>query len=798
MLRNYLKIALRSLVKNKVYSVINIGGLALGLACGLLIFLFVKHHLSTDRHHANYERIYRINTDLHLDDGTIEYNPDAPRPMVKVLREEFPQVEQAGFLMMNKELTVGVQQSGRKDPARFLEKNHTAFVEPEWFNILTYEWLQGNPQTALGQPNNVVLTESLAKKYFGNANPIGQILRLDNQTNAIVSGLLAEPPATTDTKIDLFISIATLTNLDYGHDPTNWYELNSTKRLYVLLKEGQSAAAVQRGFAALSKKHYGDNAHIFHFNIQPMRELHFDVLRGGGAVRSSLLWALGIIGLLLLGAACINFVNLATAQAFGRSKEVGVRKTLGSSRGQLMGQFLLETTLLILAAAALATLLFGWWLPLFNNWTQLNLSVSFDAPTLLFVALLLSIVVVVAGLYPAILVSGFSPWAALRNQIAAPSNRGFSLQKTLVIAQFAVCNALIIGALVVISQLRYIQNADLGFKKNNVVMVKLPYGMSANHQSFKQQVLQLNNVSSVSLSHRPPTSELQFGGSFKFNNRPNWEPYPTRDRLTDADFLKTYGLQLVAGRNIAKSDTVQEYLINETLARRLGYKNPAQILGKTLQYHLSPVSLPIVGVVKDFHQKSLREAIEPCIIASKSDRYELSGIHISAGSPANLVGNVEEIWQKLFPNEVFQYQYLDEQLASFYETETLITRLVNVFTAITIFICCMGLYGLVSQVVVRRTKEIGIRKVLGASVVSITTLLSKDFLKLVLIALVVASPVAYYLMDKWLADFAYRINIEWWIFALAGVLAVSVALLTVSYQAIRAALMNPVESLKTE
>ena len=798
MLRNYLKIALRSLVKNKVYSVINIGGLALGLACGLLIFLFVKHHLSTDRHHANYERIYRINTDLHLDDGTIEYNPDAPRPMVKVLREEFPQVEQAGFLMMNKELTVGVQQSGRKDPARFLEKNHTAFVEPEWFNILTYEWLQGNPQTALGQPNNVVLTESLAKKYFGNANPIGQILRLDNQTNAIVSGLLAEPPATTDTKIDLFISIATLTNLDYGHDPTNWYELNSTKRLYVLLKEGQSAAAVQRGFAALSKKHYGDNAHIFHFNIQPMRELHFDVLRGGGAVRSSLLWALGIIGLLLLGAACINFVNLATAQAFGRSKEVGVRKTLGSSRGQLMGQFLLETTLLILAAAALATLLFGWWLPLFNNWTQLNLSVSFDAPTLLFVALLLSTVVVLAGLYPAVLVSGFSPWAALRNQIAAPSNRGFSLQKTLVVTQFSVCNALIIGALVVISQLRYIQNADLGFKKNNVVMVKLPYGMSANHQSFKQQVLQLNNVSSVSLSHRPPTSELQFGGSFKFNNRPNWEPYPTRDRLTDADFLKTYGLQLVAGRNIAKSDTVQEYLINETLARRLGYKNPVQILGKTLQYHLSPVSLPIVGVVKDFHQKSLREAIEPCIIASKSESYELSGIHISAGSPANLVGNVKEIWQKLFPNEVFQYQYLDDQLASFYETETLITRLVNVFTAISIFMCCRGLYGLVSQVVVRRTKEIGIRKVLGASVVSITALLSKDFLKLVLIALVVASPVAYYLTDKWLADYAYRINMEWWIFALAGVLAVAVALLTVSYQAIRAALMNPVESLKTE
>lgn len=350
----------------------------------------------------------------------------------------------------------------------------------------------------------------------------------------------------------------------------------------------------------------------------------------------------------------------------------------------------------------------------------------------------------------------------------------------------------------VINQLRYIQNADLGFKKNNVVLVKLPYGQSANYQSFKQQISQLSNVSSVSLSRLTPTSESMPGGSFKFNNRPDWEAFPVRERLADANFLKTYGLQLVAGRNITPSDTIREYLINETLARRLGYQNPAQLLGKKIQYHLSPVGLPIVGVVKDFHQKSLREALDPCLITCKSDRYAQAGVQVLGGSPARLVKDIEAVWQKLFPNDVFQYQYLDEQVASFYETETLITRLVNVFTTITIFICCMGLYGLVSQVVVQRTKEIGIRKVLGASVASITALLSKDFLKLVLMAIVIGSPVAYYVMNKWLSDFAYRIEISWWTFALAGASAIVVCLLTVSYQAIKAALMNPVESLKTE
>lgn len=365
-------------------------------------------------------------------------------------------------------------------------------------------------------------------------------------------------------------------------------------------------------------------------------------------------------------------------------------------------------------------------------------------------------------------------------------------------AQFVVCQVLIIGALVVANQIRFIQQADSGFRKDNVVIVTMPDKKSSTQEVFRQRLAQYPGIQSVSFNHRPPASELQYGGSFKFNGKPDWELYPVRDRLADANYLKTFGLTLVAGRNIIPSDTIREYLINETLLHQLGFQNPQQVLGKTMQYHLSPVPLPIVGVVKDFHQKSLREPIGPCFVASYADRYAQAGIRVSSQNPTQTLQEIRQTWQELYPNEVFEYEFLNDQVARFYETETLTARLINVFTAIAILICCLGLYGLVSHAVVQRTKEIGIRKVLGASVASIVTLLSKDFVKLVLIALVLAVPLGWYVMSRWLQDFAYKIDMAWWLFALAGLLAVLIALLTVSFQSVKAALMNPVKSLRSE
>lgn len=530
-----------------------------------------------------------------------------------------------------------------------------------------------------------------------------------------------------------------------------------------------------------------------------MREVHFDVARSGNTIRASLLGSLGVVGLLLIGAACINFINLATAQALRRGKEAGIRKTLGSTRGQLVRQFMLETALIVSVATALALALVAVSLPIFANWVHLPLSLRLDGPTLGFVGLLLPGTILLAGGYPALVLSGFSPHRALRGSQGGTSFvNSFAVRRVLILVQFAVCQVLIIGSLVVAHQIRYIQRADLGFRKDNVVMVRLPYGQKSNQEAFKQQLLSFNTIQSVSLTVLPPSSALGYGGSFKFNGNPDWSKFPIRERLADADYLATYGMKLVAGRNIATGDTIREYLINETLLRKLGFQNPQDVLGKNIQYYLSPVPLPVVGVVADFHQKSLHEPIEPIFIAGQADRYRQAGIRISGNDPVKTLGYIRQIWQKTFPDEVFEYQFLDEQLARLYETETLTARLVNAFTGVAILICCLGLYGLILVVVVQRTKEIGIRKVLGASVTSLVALLSQDFLKLVLIAIVIASPIAWYAMNKWLADFAYKIEISWWYFALAGGLAVGIALLTVSFQSVKAALMDPVKSLRSE
>lgn len=798
MLCNYLTIAWRHLRTHRSYTLLNIFGLSVGMAGSLLIFLFLRHHLSTDRHHANYDRIYRIDTDLYLDDGSIEYNPEAPLPMAQVLRTEYPQVEQAAFLMMNRELTVSVRRPGQAEPVRFLERKGTGQVEPEWFDVLSYTWLQGDARTALRAPNRVVLTQSWARKYFGEANPIGQTITLNNAVNATVAGVVADPPGPTDTDLGLFVSMATLKQFDPGFDPTDWGWLNSTNRLYITLKAPSMAAQVAATFPALSKKHYGEMDHNFRFHIQPMHELHFDVARGGGAIRASLLWSLGGIGVLLILAACINFINLATAQALRRGKEVGIRKTLGSSRGQLVGQFFLETALIIGAATGLALLLVLVTLPLFTDWVQLNLSLNLDGLTLGVVVLLLIGVTLLAGGYPALVLAGVSPWRALRDKLTVRPVRGVTVRQALVVTQFVVCQALIVGALVVAHQMRYIQQVDLGFRKDNVVVVPLPKGTKAKQEAFKQILSQYADIRAVSLSHRPPSSVLNFGGSFKFDGKPDWEAYPINERLADADYLNVYQLTLLAGRNIVPGDTIREYLINETLLHKLGFQKPEQAIGKRLQHYLSSVPLPIVGVVKDFHQKSLREEISPCVIASRADWYAQAGIRMTGKFSRQTLERIGQTWHRLYPDEVFSYEFLDDQLAQFYETETLTARLMNVFTGLAILICCLGLYGLVSHVVVQRTKEIGVRKVLGASVASIVTLLSIDFLRLVLIAIVIASPLAWYVMNRWLQDFAYKIDIAWWVFTLAGFLAVAIALLTISFQSIKAALIDPVKSVRTE
>ncbi|GAB3704418.1 ABC transporter permease [Spirosoma flavus] len=807
MLRSYLKSAFRNLRSQRIYTLLNLTGLTVGMAGGLLIFLFIRYHLSTDRHHTKFDHIFRVVLDLHLDDGTVENDPGAPLPMAKALRNDYPQVEQAAYLKMNRELTVETGTSMRPHVAssrtnqvvRFLEHKSTALAEPELFDIFDYEWLRGNSKTALREPACVVLTESWAKKYFGNIDPMGQTLQLNHVVRAKVTGVLADPPKTTDTDINLFISIATLSQLDPSYEQNDWSNINSTDRLFVTLKNPQSVASMESAMPDLRKKHFGEMAKYYQFHFQPLADVHFDVKRvAGGAIRPSLLWSLGLVGLFLVLTACINFVNLATAQAIRRSKEVGIRKTLGSSRGQLVRQFLLETSLIVLTASSLSFLLAIVTLPLLNTWLSTFLLLRLDVVTLSFIALLNVVVIVLAGVYPAVVLSGFSPWAALTGKLSMSRRDSFSLRHSLIVVQFVVCQALIVGALVVASQVRYLREADLGFNKDNVIVVNLPTSQKSQRDALKNELMQYPDIKSVSASQRPPSNQSLYSGSVKVEGHGDWEKYSLRERIGDVDYVQTYGLQIIAGRNIVPSDTIREYLINETFLKKLNLHDPKQAIGLKIQYYLSPVLLPIVGVVKDFHQRSLHEEIGPCFIASYSPSFKQAGIRISGKNPAQTLQYIRQVWQKLYPNDVFNYTYLDDQLAQFYENENLLFRLVNTFTGIAILICCLGLYGLVSFIVAQRTKEIGIRKVLGASVASIVTLLSKDFLKLVLIAILLASPLAWYFMNQWLQDFAYRISIPWWVFAIASLLAISIALFTVSYQSVKAALANPVRSLNRD
>ena len=803
MLQNYLKIAWRSLRTQRVYTLLNLLGLTVGMAGGLLIFLFIRHHLTTDRHHSRFDRIYRAVIDLHLEDGSVEYYPEAPLPMAKTLRQEYPQVEQAAFVIINKSMTLSINRQHEASPVRFLEHEKTALAEEQLFRIFDFQWLSGNPKTALHEPNTVVLTESSAKRYFGEPNPVGRTLTLNHKVTATVTGVVADPIQPTDNRIGLYISMPTLRQLDPEYNQDEWGQLISTNRLYFTTKDAGPATAqrIEASLPALSKKHFGEMAHIFQFHIQPLADIHFDTQRTGGVIRPSLLWSLALIGGFLVLIACVNFVNLATAQAFRRSKEVGIRKTLGSSRPQLAKQFLLETSLIVLLATAMAMLLAWLTLPVFNNWVHLRLTFNADGQLVLFIAGLMLLVVLLAGGYPAFVLSGFSPNLALRRLGGTlPIKRGnsFSLRQGLVVLQFVICQALLVGALVVMRQVHFIRQTDLGYKGDNVLIINLPNHDRQVWEALKNNLRQYPDIKSVTLQYRPPSSKAMNGGSFKFGAKADWQPYPIRERLADAGYLETYNLTLIAGRNIVPGDSIREYVINETLARKLGYKNPHAILGKPMQYYLSNVALPIVGVVKDFHLKSLHEAIAPCFIASFPNMYQQAGIRLSGSHPEQTLARIRQVWQKLYPTDVFEYEYLNDQLAQFYETETTISQLVNAFSVIAMLICGLGLYGLVAFTVGQRTKEIGIRKVLGASVSGIVVLLSRDFLKLVAVAVLLASPIAWYAMTRWLEAFAYKITIDWWLFALAGLLAVLLALFTVSFQSVKAARMNPVKSLKTE
>lgn len=793
MFESYFKFAIRNLVKHRVYSAINVIGLAIGMAGAIIIFQLVKYHLSVDRFHANADRTYRVVVDLHLQDGSVEKERGSAYILHEVLKKEFSYVQDAAYLA-RKELTISVTDHGTTK--KFLEKENSAFTNADFFNIFDYRWISGDA-SALNVPNQAIITERYAGKYFAAANPLGKIIRVNNAENVIIAGVISDYPDQTDLRQDIFISLPTLKKVvpEYGYQDWGW--IDSNRETYITLRSGSDKAAFEQQMPAFANKYYGPDGKVFHYHLQDLSDVHFNI-DYGGKIKYYTIVVLATVGILLVLIACFNFINLSTARVFKRSREVGVRKVLGISQAQVFWLFIQETAMLTMVAGAAAMVIAKIFAPFLGQWIGLNmvLNVADDPLLLLFCLSLFVFVVVMAGVYPGLIVARFNPVKAIKGLLKENNRSFFSVRKTLVVAQFSISFVLIAVSTVIILQSEYLQNKDLGMDKDLILHMSLPETETNRLTALKNELSALHEVASVSFFRTPPSVQASSGGSIKFENR-DWEKFVARSRIADHDYVKTYGLKLVAGRIPAHSDTLHELLINRKLAQSLGLRSPEEALNKRLLVGDAGKTGTIVGVLSDFNNGDLYTSIEPTVVFAARQRYRSAGVKLNAmdGSTIKKIG---QIWQKQFPDNVFEYNFYDQEIAGFYQREQLASKLTTTFALLSVFLSCLGLFGLAIFSIEQRTKEIGVRKVLGASVAGITAMLSLDFLKLVLLAIVIASPVAWYFMDKWLQDFAYRIAIHWWIFAWAGLLAIGIALLTIGFQSVKAALLDPVKSLRNE
>jgi putative ABC transport system permease protein len=796
MFSNYLKTAYRTFLRDKTYPALGVTGLSLGITCGLLLFLFVEFHLSTDGFHAGADRIYRVVLDIHSTDGTVEHEPGSSLPMAKALAQEYPQIEKTAFCMfLGGSPTLSPLQPDQP-PARFLETAGIAYGTAGLLDMFSYEFIAGNRATALSTPNSVVLTEGKALKYFGRKEVLGSIIRINNRVDLTVTGVVKNQRPNTDLKVDVLLSLPTLKVLNPGFETDNFGWVTSTYWTFVQLREGYDYRQLDGQLPGFVAKYMKDFSH-WHLHLQPLREMHFD-MRYGGYLRKPMLLALAVVGLLLVGVAAINFVNLSTAQSLRRAKEVGVRKVMGGTGKQIFWQFLTETALLTVVATLLSLLLAAILLPTLRNWLQTPIALNLTQnPSLLLLLIGLPVAVTfLAGSYPALVLAGFQPVKVLKSNLT-PRTGGFSLRHLLVGTQLVVSQVFITGALVVMGQMEYFRSKDMGFDRETILLLKTTKTEKSREQ-VRNELLRLPEVKQVSFQVHPPATSANDGGHIKYNHRPAYEPFLVRDRWGDANYLDLYGLTLVAGRNLVERDSVTEFIVNQELVRRLGLSRPEDIIGRALFNGNAVLEGTIVGVVKDFHQNSLHHAVEPLVIYSFPRIQGNVGVKLQTQNLPAALQKIRAVWQEAYPEQVFAYEFLDENLAKLYQKEAVLLQLSRLFTGVTILICCLGFFGLVRFMASRRTKEIGIRKVLGASLGDILLLFGKEFLVLLLLSLLVAAPLASWIMSQWLAGFAYRISVGWQVLGLTGLLSLLIIVLTTGYQAVAAALADPVKSIQSE
>ncbi len=802
MLTNYIKIALRNMLKAKGYSAINILGLAVGLACCLLIVLFISDELSYDTHYANGDRLYRVYLNARINNKdfvTVTTNS----PLAAAMMKEIPEVETAGRLYSPGNFTI---RYGEK----IFNEERMYFADPTMLDIFSVTVRDGDVKN-FDQPNMIILSESMAKKYFSDENPIGKVLRLDGKTDYKVIAVYNDVPGNAHLHFDF---LASLTNREEGKS-TQW--LSNNFSTYTRLKPGASTTSVEskmhemvmryggpelKRYANKTFEQFFSQGGAYAYHLQPIRDIHLysnleNEQEPGGDI--TYVYIFSGIAIFILLVACVNFMNLATARSAGRAKEVGIRKVLGSERGQLIRLFLIESLVITTLAMIIAVLLAEMALPFFNELSGKSLDIGIATNPLLGIGLALAVLLVgvLAGTYPAFYLTAYQPIAVLKGAIAS-GVKNSRLRDVLVVFQFCVSIILIAGTIIVYQQLQYVQNRNLGFQKEQILVIHNVWQMNKQGDAFKQSVLRTPGVASASLTSTLPGHPTG-NSAFQIEGDASNEPYLLWQVRTDFDFLKTMGINMSQGRDFSMehpSDS-SAIIINEAAVRLMNMPQP---LGKRLTRFSSP-PYEIVGVTQDFNFQSLRNPVRPISIFMNPPGFPAPSFLAVRVKPDHLqetIQSIGQVWNQFQPGEPYVYTFLDEDFGNLYRTEERAGTIVTTFSSLAIFIACLGLLGLAAFATERRTKEIGIRKVLGASEGHIIGMICKEFVLLVTVALVISVPIAYYVMNRWLQDFAYRIDIGADVFILSGVIALTVALLTVSYTAIRAALSNPVNALKYE
>jgi putative ABC transport system permease protein len=684
---------------------------------------------------------------------------------------------------------------------KYSEENGLVFAQPNFFKIFDRKIIQGDGFKGLQNPNEAVISVKSAVKYFGREDVIGEVLKFDDREYKITA-VMEDYPSNTDFPFNILFSFVTV---KAERDKEGWHSIWSDEQCYFLLKPDSKISEIDRRMLDFSKKHMGADTKMV-FLTQPLKDIHFDDRFGNyshNTVSKSMLSILGVIAIFLIITACINFINLSTAEAINRSKEVGIRKSLGSSRHQLIMQFLGESALVTVAAILIALLVAKGALSFLNPFLSVDLSLNFgsDGGLWIYMVVVTLAVTFLSGLYPSLVVSGFNPVLALKNRIGNRNSSGFNLRRGLVVLQFFISQFFIIGTIVLMRQMDYFQNKDLGFKKDAIVTVPLAVGRmpSTDFQTNQMHVLReevgrINGIEIASLSSTPPSSGNVSGTNFSVEGNP--KDFETQIKMIDGNYVGLYGLELVAGKNIGDADTTRGYIVNEKLASIAGYKNPRDIIGVRMK--IWGKNYPIVGVVKDFHTVSLHQGIEATAMFNRIKNYRTLSLRISPVHFKEAIAKVQKAWEAAYPENIFSYRFMDDQIKEFYEREQKMSVLLTIFTSMAIFIGCLGLFGLASFMANQRTREIGVRKVLGASVESIMLMFSKEFVILIGISFVIASPFAWYVMNQWLDGFAYKIQMGPVIFISGLIVTLVLAVLTVGYRSFQAAAVNPAQSLKSE